>query len=119
MKDTIQSKKLGRHKDQQIIKPNISPLRIKKKCNVDEGIISINESIFAKDKDVSSIRNSYNYMISDSNNQENVSLHANQQEYSMTQKFSPIKGSAMNIEVGDYELSMAPNTVKNEDHYYR
>lgn len=97
-------------KESRNISHDISPLRVKKSKNdVDEPMMGMNESIFGKEKDLSSIRNSYNYMENDT---ENVSFNANQPEYSMTQKFDQHEPE-INLEIHSFDHNMHPKTAKN------
>ena len=88
-------------------------MRVKKPKN-DDGIINVDESIFGKEKDLSSIRNSYNYMVNDT---ENVSFNANQPEYSMTQKFTHTNEPEINLEINSFDHNMHPKTAKNAQNY--
>lgn len=76
-------------KELEELKRKTSPLRIKKpKPDVNEGCVSINDSVYAHNKDFNSVRNSYNYLMHNPQDRENVSLHSNQ-NYVRTQKYIP------------------------------
>jgi len=114
IKDSLQLNTMERN-ELDHLKRKTSPLRIKKKMNAEEGCISVNDSMYAKDKDFNSIRNSYNYIIQNPQDRENISLHSNM-NYSMTQKYNN-EPNKINIESVNYDShGNHTNTTKNIDY---
>lgn len=99
-------------KELEELKRKTSPLRIKKpKPDVNEGCVSINDSVYAHNKDFNSVRNSYNYIMQNPQDRENISLHSNQ-NYARTQKYVP-----GNVNESKYESQIHCQSAKNASRF--
>ena len=70
------------------LKQRTSPLRIKKKPDFNDGCVSVNESIYNRDKDFNSVANNSNYLKQSQMDRENISVHSNH-NYTMKHKGIP------------------------------
>lgn len=102
-------------KESEKLAPNISPLRIKKKQNINEAIMPINDRIYEKEQNLASIRNSFNYISQHPQDRENISLYSNQ-NYAMTQKHL-MNSSGMMLDPSQYSVPKNCKTTKHDPTY--